>query len=376
MNIKYITNVRIPTSRAHGYAIVKMCSEFAKAGARVDLIIPDRRNNEAEGDPFRFYKIEKNFDIKKVLSFDFLGGTLKFGPIFYWVDLISFFVSIFIKRLINAGDIVYTRDFIAPLLFSKKRFICLELHDFPKSKLLFNWAIKKPKLFFVLNKNIKSELVKRGVGEDKIHIFPSGVEVKEFNIPISQIDARKKVGLPLDKKIILYSGQFYPWKGIDVLAQAAPLVPRASFIFIGGTEPELGKFIENYGKIKNITTMPFKERSIIPLYLKAADVLVIPQSTVEKVSTLYSSPIKMFEYMASKRPIVASNLSSIRETLDNKSCVFAEPDDPKSLATAINKILENEDLAHNLSENAFSEVEKYSWDKRANTILEIIENNL
>jgi glycosyltransferase involved in cell wall biosynthesis len=215
-----------------------------------------------------------------------------------------------------------------------------------------------------------------GVNENKIHIFPSGVEVGEFNISVSQEEARKKIGLLPDKKIVLYSGQFYPWKGIDTLAQTALLVPEALFVFIGGIDPELGKFVEDYGKVENLIIKPFQEREIIPFYLKAADVLVIPQSSKEKISTHYSSPLKMFEYMASGRPIVASNLSSIKQTLDDESAVFAEPDNPESFADGIKKILCDEDFAKNISQNAFKKVEQYSWDKRAKSILKIIENNL
>ena len=63
MQIKYITNVRVPTSRAHGFAIMKMCEKFAEAGAQVELVVPDKQNNEKEKDPFVYYGLKKNFEI-------------------------------------------------------------------------------------------------------------------------------------------------------------------------------------------------------------------------------------------------------------------------------------------------------------------------
>ena len=51
MKIKYITNVRIPTTRAQGYAIMKMCEEFSLAGIDIELIVPNRRSNEETSDP-------------------------------------------------------------------------------------------------------------------------------------------------------------------------------------------------------------------------------------------------------------------------------------------------------------------------------------
>ena len=122
MNIKYITNVRIPTPRAQGFAIMKMCSEFAKLGIQVELFVPSRKNVEHHKDPFDFYKIEENFKIKKIPSFDFLGRTLKFGRIFYWIDIFSFLLSSRLTIKINEGDILYTRDYMTLLFFSKKNF--------------------------------------------------------------------------------------------------------------------------------------------------------------------------------------------------------------------------------------------------------------
>lgn len=373
MNIKYIANTRVPTPRAHGYAIMKMCEQLSILGADVKLVIPNKKNNEEEENPFLYYGIKPVFEIIKIDSVDLLGSSIKFGKLFYWIDLFSFVKNLIFRRIVKQSDVVYTRDFIIPLLFSKKRNVYLELHDIPQSNFLFKIAIKIPKLFFVLNKNIKLELVKMGVKEEMIYIFPSGVEVKEFDIQISQKEAREKLGLSIDKKIVLYSGQFYSWKGLDTLAEAAKLLPDYKFVFIGGTEPELSRFKSEYGSLENVVVEPFKERSIIPLYLKSADVLVIPQSAKEKISTHYSSPLKMLEYMASRRPIVASNLSSIRETLDEDSAVFAQSENPQSFAEAIKKVLSSEGLATRIAENAYNKVLQCSWDKRAKSILNIIE---
>jgi glycosyltransferase involved in cell wall biosynthesis len=370
--IKYITNVRIPTPRAQGYAIMKMCSEFAKAGAEVKLFVPERGNNQFKKDPFDFYKIEKNFEIKKIPSFDFLGGAKTTGPIFYWIDILSFFImSKFMVRL-NAGDVLYTRDFITTLFFSKKHFICLELHDIPTSKFLFRLAIKRPKLFFVLNSYIKGELIKFGVPENIIHIAPSGVDIKDFDIFISKEEARKKIDLPLDKDIVMYTGHLYTWKGADTLAKAAVIIPDTLFVFVGGIEPELSQFIDRYKKYENIIVHPFVERSMIPIYLKSSDLLVLPNSANERVSSQFTSPLKLFEYMASEQPIVASNLPSIREVLNEYSCVFAEADDPESFAQAIKKLLSDSSMAERITEAAFKKVAKYSWQDRAKNILSVI----
>lgn len=374
MTIKYITNVRLPTPRAQGYAIMKMCEEFGRAGKEVELIIPDRKGEDKNSDPFSFYNVEKKFKIIRLPCTDFLARSYRFGRLFYWIDILSFLVFARLFAGVGKNDILYTRDFLVILFFPKKRKICLELHDMPTSKFLLKLAVRKPKLFFVLNQNMKDDLINIGVEASKIHIFPSGVDVEKFDIKISQKEAREKVDLPHNKKIILYSGQLYSWKGAETLADAAHFVPEAAFIFVGGIEPELSKFKEKYKKTNNVTVLPFQERDIIPVYLKAADVLVLPNSSNERVSVRYTSPLKLFEYMASKKPIVASDLNSIRGAINGGECVFAEPDSPKSFADAIKKILNNDNLAKDIAESAFRAVTKCSWQKRAENILSIIEN--
>lgn len=372
MIIKYVTNVRIPTPRAQGYAIMKMCSEFSVAGVNVELFVPDRTNNDSDKDPFDFYKIKGDFKINKIPGFDFLGRTLKFGRLFYWIDMFIFLVmSKFIIK-IGKEDVIYTRDFLTILSFSKNKFIVVELHEIPSNKFLFNLVLKNVKLFFVLNRYLKDTLVTMGVDELKIHISPSGVELKEFDIPLEKEEARKKLNLPIQKKIIMYSGQFYKWKGVDVLAKTASLLPDVNFVFVGGVEPEFSEFELKYGKLDNVIIKPFQEREMIPIFLKASDILVLPNSALEKISTHYTSPLKLFEYMVAKRPMVVSDLPSMREVLNEKLCAFALPDDPKSFAKAIKEVLSNNEVAKEIAENAYSKVKQYSWDKRAKSIIDVI----
>ena len=184
MKIKYITNVRLPTSRAAGYAIMKMCSEFAKAGVNTELYVPKKENNDNKQDPFDFYKIEKNFQINRIPGLDLLALTEKFGRIFYWIDII-FFLALS-KLLIKVGkdDILYTRDYLVALLFSRQN-VFLELHDIPRAKSLFKLSIKKAKKIFVLNNNLKNELINLDIAENKIFIsrtFPCPTELRSDEV--------------------------------------------------------------------------------------------------------------------------------------------------------------------------------------------------
>lgn len=376
MNITYITNVRIPTSRAAGYAVMKMCEAFSRVGDKVTLYIPNKSDSDNIGDPFSYYKVENIFKIDKVPCTDFLSKTMNFGKLFYWVDIGTFLLSLFFKRKKIVGNVIYTRDFLVPIVFSKKNLICLELHDIPANKFLFRFAIKKPKIFFVLNKYIKNSLIELGIDGSLIHIIPSGVDVEAFSNDISKLEARGKLALPQNKNIVVYTGHFYKWKGVDVLLEVAKVMKEQIFVFVGGVEPEITDFkIKSIG-IDNVIVIPYVDRSIVSLYLKASDVLVIPNSKHAKISSDYTSPLKLLEYMISGSPIVASDLPSLREVLDEKNSVFATPDDPQSFVVSINKLLTDRVLSESLSKKARIDVLPYDWLNRAKKIQDIIKINL
>jgi len=112
---------------------------------------------------------------------------------------------------------------------------------------------------------------------------------------------------------------------------------------------------------------------IVPDYLFAADALLLPNSAKAKIASHYTSPLKLFEYMASRRPIVASDLPALREVLrDGENAVLVEPDDPKALAERIKTVLDDSGLAKRISEQAYSEVSQYSWEERARRIVRFV----
>jgi len=108
MKIVYIANARIPTEKAHGYTICKMCAEFARAGNTVELIIPSR-DNSITADLFDFYGLEKNFAVKKLPTHDFINGRQHYGIFVYFLETINFLWHLLFLKF-DPDSIIYTRN--------------------------------------------------------------------------------------------------------------------------------------------------------------------------------------------------------------------------------------------------------------------------
>ncbi|MEK7581842.1 MAG: glycosyltransferase, partial [Patescibacteria group bacterium] len=343
----YIANLRLPTEKAYGIQIAKMCEAFADLGVDVNLVFPYRRSPFIRENIYSYYSIKNNFTTKKI-----------WAPDFYFVGKLDE-ISFYIKSLISAVflsfyalfkdvDLFYSRDeFPLFLLSFFRKNLIYEAHRFSRSRRLFYKRFQHRNLkVVVITKRLKEDLMKIGFKQENILVAPDGVDLEGFDIDMSKEVARDRIGLPLGKKIVMYAGHLFEWKGADTLLQVAktynlqPTTYNLFFVFVGGTEYDAEKFRQKARDmdLKNVLILGHKPHKNIPFFLKAADVLVLPNSAKEEMSKSYTSPLKMFEYMASGRPIVASDLPSLREVLNENNAVFVKPDDPESLAEGIKKI--------------------------------------
>lgn len=379
MKITYVANVRVPTEKAHGYQIMKMCETFVLQGVVVELIIPRRINRDFSGvDIFSYYGIKKSFKIKKLPCLDLITrtGHKYIGPLGFWIQSITFIFSLLVYLAFKKTEIIYCRDFLVLyfLQFFKKKLV-LEAHTLPKAK--YYKLLKRLDKIIVITKYVKESLVKKEIDESKILVAPDGVDLEKFDIEIDKIESRKKCHLPIDKKIVLYSGQLFEWKGVYTLAESSKYLNDDIFIvMVGGIKDDvqsIEKFIQDK-HLKNIILLGQKNPNEIPLYLKAVDALVLPNSGKSDISKYYTSPLKLFEYMASKNPIVASDLPSIREILSHDVAQLVPPDNAQALAQGIKDTLnQNTD---NMVLKAFEIVKQYTWEKRTKEIIEFINLRL
>lgn len=381
MKLIYLSNARMPTEKAHGIHLMKMCENFAKL-TEVELVIP-RRFNLIKENPFDYYGVARVFKITKIPCLDLIPLDKYIGKVSLWIELATFSFFAFCYLLFKKTDILYIRgEFFLPLGLLKKKSI-FEAHTFWRHRFFYFPFLRRMRTIVVITRQLKDLFVKYGIDEDKILVAPDGVDLDEFNVKDTEQDCRRKLNLPLDKKIVLYTGHLYQWKGAQILAEASQFLPEdAEVYFVGGTTDDVEKFkIKNLkatlrgvpmgsSKIQVVGHRPYRE---IAYWLKAADVLVLPNSGKEDISKYWTSPLKMFEYMASEKPIVASGLLSIREILNEENSILVEPDDPRALAGGIEKVLQDAQLSDKISAKAFEDVQQYAWQKRADKILKFFQ---
>ncbi len=371
--IIYIFNNRLPTEKAHGRAITRQCFEFAKAGAEVELWYP-RATNKIKQDLFNYYELDKIFKIKKIFSISL--PHLIFSPgIIYRFRYFFFLITLFFAKKDKVA-IYYTRHAHVVWLLSKQNCqVILEDHNwYPKNKIYKNIKlVKKADKIVVTTKLIKEQFVKYNFEPSRILVAPNGVDIDSFNPPFSIQQARKKLGLNQNKFIVLYSGHLYPHKGVYTLAKSAfQLDQTFEFVFIGGTDRDILKF-KNFCQNKdNIKIIGRVNPSNIPLYLKSADILVIPNSAHHKLESSYSSPLKLAEYLAAGKPIIASSVPALKDVLSHKQAEFFEPDNASDLAKKIKKLYQDKNRRQGLSHSAKQKSQQFSWQNRTQKIINFI----
>jgi glycosyltransferase involved in cell wall biosynthesis len=385
MKLIYISNTRVPSEKANTYQSIQMCNSFAKNYEEVQMWVPNGINTDEmkqyEDNPYSFYGIENTFEIKKLFTINY--WWIHNLNQFLWSNLgsVTFAMSVLLKLKFYSNEYsVFTRDWMVLkiLIFGKKiglikNKIFYEAHKFSEH-LIPN--LKKADGVIVLNDYLKKMNEERGIFSNLV--AHDGVNLDTFK-SIDKSEALDLLNLNKKYKYIIYVGKFNTMgdeKGIPQIIECLQYLKEdVKAIFLGGPLDNILK----YNKIANRFNI-VKDRMIFidrqPVtelykYMSASNVLLMPFPFTIHYA-YYMSPLKMFEYMANKRPIVASRLPSIEEVLvDKKNAILCEPDNPKDLAQKINWALEND--CFNIVNTAFKDVQEYTWDKRAKNIKDFME---
>jgi glycosyltransferase involved in cell wall biosynthesis len=357
---QYIANIRLPTEKAHGAQIMKTCEALAEAGAQVELLVPARHTHIKES-AFAYYAVKENFSVTYLPVLDLIW----LGRVGFWLESLSFSFFVLINTL-GARGVLYSRDELPLFLLSFFQDNTVWESHTGRSNFLTRRLLRKGSKLVVISEGLKRFYSDKNK-DLQILVAPDAIDLAAFLHPQSKGAARTRLGLPQDKKVALYIGRLDGWKGVSTLFDAAKHLPQDILVaVIGGEESELQKFRRDYPEIVFLGARPYRE---LADNQAAADVLVLPNTGKDNISAQFTSPMKLFSYMAAGRPIVASDLPSLREVLSEENAVFFEPDNAVSLAGAIMKVCGDPNLARRVADTARTDVARYTWSVRAQSIL-------
>ncbi|MCL4475439.1 MAG: glycosyltransferase family 4 protein [Nitrospirae bacterium] len=380
MTIIYPVPEILPDPRARFIQIMNTCHAIAKTGTEVILMAGFKKGFTQES-VLRFYGISAHprFKIipmpiirreqKRYFKFSW-HGTFHFSLLMHLLFSKSFRnkgAVLFIRHIKLAGFVLKCRRFIKnPLVFEVHEIFSLNANTERKRERmrdLENKVYRGVDAIISITRSIREYLITAGIPAESLHVVQNGIEtewlVKERSTPGSYI---------------CYTGSLYPWKGVDTLILAMKYLPGEKLLIVGGGGriEELKQLARSEGVAGRVEFAGAVPRTVIQDYLSRSKVAVLPN--IPSVPSQFSSPLKLFEYMAYGIPIVASDMPAFQEILTHgRNAILVEPGDSLALAKGIKTLMDDPELASRIARAAREDARNYTYDKRAEKILGVIK---
>lgn len=364
MRILYLSLSYIPSRRASSVQVMKTCAALARRGHEVHLVA--KRGESAALDDHAYYCVEPSFTIEKLARPAFRGGGVLYAA----------GLAASLARRGWRADVVYCRDPIgAAAAVAAGLRVVLESHGIPSAGWLRDvirrvaWSARCVRVVAISNA-LARDLVAAGVAPAaKVIVAHDACDPPSTPVTRRSLGARPVIG---------YVGSLYPGRGIETVMQLAVALPRATFRIVGGAEADLARW-RSVGAPPNVELLGFHPQRELPALYRTMDVVLMPYAregvlgqTRATDTSAWTSPMKMFEYMASGAPIVSSDLPVLHEVLrPGENALVVPADDLDAWLAAIQRLLADDELRFTLARAAQADlIRQYTWDARAATVLD------
>lgn len=362
MKLYYVANARMPSEKAHAIQIAKMCEAFIEAGVDLTLVVPNRRH--VKKTPKEFYSLRVDIPVVYLPTVDLvsLGG--------YVFQAASFALSSFLY-LTGKKGIIYTVDmdtFSSSLLPLTGLPVYTEMHNGKPAHLFQRMLFKRVKGVITVNRFLKEDLQTKFPDTRAAYLVePNGVDTTLFSRK-EKAEARTRLSLPNDAKIALYIGRFFDWKGLEIIPEAARLLPDVTWHLVGGSE-EAFRRVTGKAPEKNMLFVADVPQTEVPWWCAAADALLVLGTERDTQSWRYTSPMKLFEYLYMERPVVATATPAIQEIVSAADSLLIAPGDPKDLAEKVATAIKGGEGVTRMVGAARVRIDGHTWKARAKRIL-------
>lgn len=386
----YISMMRLPTEKAHGLQIMQNCEAFADAGCAVTLWVARRWNTGAMGavaDSFAYYGARANFKIRRIPCIDlfpFFSADSPGARLAFYLLLLSYSLAAALLLALTRADIYYSRDeFIVWLLcrLKRRRSLAYEVHQFPQSSRgasLQRQVLATVGSVIAITPRLKADLIaQRGADATRVLVAHDGIRRARFDQLPAQAAARRLLGWDQEAFIIGYVGRLHTLgmdKGVGTLVEALAGLDGACLALVGGPD-DMADALRSRWLELDLPPERFLYAGQVPpdetpRFISAFDVCALPLPA-ETHFAQYASPMKLFEYMAAGRAIVASDLPAWSDVIaDGETALLLPPADIAAWSEAIDRLRRDVDLRARLGQRARERALKhYAWDLRAERIL-------
>lgn len=392
----YVSNARLPTPMAHGLQIMQNCEAFAEAGATLTLWTPLRRpvpGASATGDPFAYYGVRRDFRWRRLPCLDLTphfraGGTPAKAA--HYLQLVSYGLVALLLAIFTRADVFYSREPMTLLLLSlvkPRRQLVYEAHAINQTRAgvwLQRTVLRRVGLAVAVAPPLRDHLARLTADAPdaaRLMVAHDGIRRARFD-PLPDLPtARAAAGWQPDAFIVGYMGRLKTMgmaKGVDTLIDAIarlhPSLPVA-LALVGGPDDVADEY-RRYWLAHGLPPERFLyagqvAADDVPRYLSAFDVCAMPLPWTPHFAYA-ASPIKLFEYMASGRAIVASDLPSYADVVTHDhNALLVPPGDPAALAAALARLHGDPALRQRLAACARQQAfDHYTWAGRARAILD------
>lgn len=376
MRILFSYENLLPTSQADAEVFLNTAGALARRGHDATLLVPRPRGRGAMGaeEIFAYY------DIDTPLRLGFLPTTGRNVVLQH----VGHALRVAGDPRAEAADLVYTRNLgVLTACLARGLPTAFEHYrpwgdQFPPLQALLRRVMGHPKfLGMVVHSYYSMQAYRRiGIPSEKLAVIHNGFEPRRVEPRLAKWEARKRLDLPLEKKIVVYSGRVNERKGLDAMLDMARARPEVLFVLVGSEKR--GPIEDKARRIPNVQIVPWQPYAAIAPYLYAADVLLIPPSKVPLQR--YGNtvlPLKLFLYLAAGRAILAPHNPDLLELLeDGENALLVPPGDLDAALTALDRLCADEPLAARLGHRAKELGDSLTWDARARRIEAFLERRL
>lgn len=387
LKVGVFNDCNIPSHFAHSFNAMKMAQGFHNLGC--DTRVVTANSLLALKRRLQYRDIPAHYGLNQPIKIHWKLPSIKKFISGYTQDDLCYASRAANFARTEKLDLVFARSFEVSIATIKLGLpTVMETHttnyDHPSLNKIYSFANDENfKGLVTIHEKIAEEHCKRGIPEDKLFVLEDGVDLTQFAIADDQKQWQQQLGLSTEYQYAVYCGHLYKEKGIQVILDAAQRLQRFSnlrFVLAGGLDQDVQYWQQQCKErhINNIIFTGFIQNSHVPKYLKAADCLLLPYSNdIEyKVMDIHTtSPLKLFEYLAAGRPIVATSNPTLTKIIQHEhDAILTELGNIEAFCAGIELAIQKSPLQNQLSENAKSTANQYTWDSRCQHIIDKVLN--